>query len=47
MAAVTDAARTVAPVSGLAACLVGECLHCGYDLTGNVGGLCPECRKPK
>ena len=19
------------------------CLHCGYDLTGNVSGLCPEC----
>ena len=19
------------------------CLHCGYDLTGNTSGLCPEC----
>jgi hypothetical protein len=21
----------------------GSCLRCGYDLTGNVSGLCPEC----
>jgi hypothetical protein len=21
----------------------GHCLHCGYDLTGNVSGICPEC----
>jgi hypothetical protein len=21
----------------------GECLQCGYDLTGNVTGVCPEC----
>jgi hypothetical protein len=21
----------------------GRCLHCGYDLTGNVSGKCPEC----
>jgi hypothetical protein len=21
----------------------GHCLHCGYDLTGNVSGACPEC----
>jgi hypothetical protein len=21
----------------------GECLKCGYDLTGNVTGRCPEC----
>ncbi|RJP32468.1 MAG: hypothetical protein C4547_13800 [Phycisphaerales bacterium] len=20
-----------------------ECGHCGYDLTGNVSGRCPEC----
>jgi membrane protein YqaA with SNARE-associated domain len=20
-----------------------ECLHCGYNLTGNVSGTCPEC----
>jgi len=19
------------------------CIHCGYDLTGNVSGVCPEC----
>lgn len=21
----------------------GHCQHCGYDLTGNVTGICPEC----
>jgi hypothetical protein len=21
----------------------GECVACGYDLTGNVSGICPEC----
>ena len=21
----------------------GRCAHCGYDLTGNVSGKCPEC----
>ena len=21
----------------------GHCPHCGYDLTGNVSGKCPEC----
>lgn len=21
----------------------GQCLHCGYDLTGNITGTCPEC----
>jgi len=20
-----------------------ECIHCGYNLTGNVSGICPEC----
>jgi|SRR5665213_1020455 len=23
--------------------LGGKCVHCGYDLTGNVSGTCPEC----
>ncbi|HEY8668694.1 MAG TPA: hypothetical protein VIL86_18750 [Tepidisphaeraceae bacterium] len=23
-----------------------ECAYCGYDLTGNVSGTCPECGKP-
>ena len=23
----------------------GLCLKCGYDLTGNVSGVCPECGK--
>lgn len=23
--------------------LKGECTECGYDLTGNVSGACPEC----
>jgi rubrerythrin len=22
------------------------CSYCGYDLTGNVSGVCPECGKP-
>jgi hypothetical protein len=22
------------------------CVHCSYNLTGNVSGLCPECGKP-
>ena len=21
----------------------GGCIHCGYNLTGNVSGRCPEC----
>ena len=21
----------------------GQCIHCGYDLTGNQSGTCPEC----
>jgi hypothetical protein len=24
----------------------GECLRCGYNLTGNVSGICPECGTP-
>ena len=24
----------------------GDCLHCGYSLTGNVSGVCPECGSP-
>lgn len=23
----------------------GHCVHCGYDLTGNATGRCPECGK--
>jgi len=23
--------------------LVGRCRGCGYDLTGNASGICPEC----
>ena len=22
---------------------LGRCVHCDYDLTGNVSGICPEC----
>ena len=25
----------------------GLCVGCGYDLTGNVSGVCPECGKTK
>ena len=25
---------------------LGQCLACGYDLTGNVSGVCPECGTP-
>jgi hypothetical protein len=21
----------------------GQCVHCGYNLTGNISGRCPEC----
>jgi len=24
----------------------GKCRECGYDLTGNVSGVCPECGSP-
>ena len=24
----------------------GQCTRCGYDLTGNVTGICPECGLP-
>ena len=24
----------------------GHCLHCGYNLTGNESGKCPECATP-
>ena len=24
----------------------GTCSHCGYDLTGNASGICPECGNP-
>jgi hypothetical protein len=24
----------------------GDCLHCGYSLTGNTSGTCPECGAP-
>jgi hypothetical protein len=24
-------------------CARGQCPQCGYDLTGNVSGVCPEC----
>lgn len=23
--------------------ILGSCLHCGYSLTGNTSGVCPEC----
>jgi len=27
--------------------LRGHCRGCGYDLTGNVSGVCPECGRPR
>jgi hypothetical protein len=27
-------------------CCKGCCKHCGYNLTGNVSGVCPECGQP-
>jgi hypothetical protein len=24
----------------------GHCRHCGYNLTGNISGVCPECGTP-
>jgi hypothetical protein len=26
--------------------LPGNCAHCGYNLTGNTSGVCPECGTP-
>lgn len=25
---------------------IGTCPYCGYNLTGNVSGVCPECGRP-
>ena len=25
----------------------GQCARCGYDLTGNVSGVCPECGRTR
>ena len=27
--------------------LRGQCTNCGYNLAGNVSGICPECGNPK
>jgi hypothetical protein len=26
--------------------IAGHCVKCGYNLTGNISGVCPECGKP-
>ena len=26
---------------------LGQCIHCGYDLAGNLSGVCPECGTAK
>ena len=37
------AATTALGLSGRRAARAGHCQQCGYDLTGNVSGRCPEC----
>ncbi len=34
---------TVTLARGMRRTKPGHCLRCGYDLTGNVSGRCPEC----
>lgn len=41
-----DVAFLVPILVRMTCCLRSLCLHCGYDLTGNVSGVCPECGKP-
>jgi hypothetical protein len=42
----------ILPVLWLVLCLIrrrpsaGQCTLCGYDLTGNTSGVCPECGTP-
>ena len=36
----------IADVDVVRACAPNLCLHCEYDLTGNVSGICPECGTP-
>ena len=46
LAATPAAARGVAAVRRrLRPKPLNPCRHCGYDLTGNVSGVCPECGK--
>jgi hypothetical protein len=35
-----------APIRRYRRCKQGQCLVCGYNLTGNVSGRCPECGTP-
>jgi hypothetical protein len=35
--------RAVAHFRSVDRRLGGRCIRCGYDLTGNVSGVCPEC----
>jgi uncharacterized membrane protein YcfT len=52
------AIAAIVPVTLLAAWLIernshrtrygaGLCQRCGYDMTGNLSGVCPECGNPK
>jgi len=41
------AVRVVARVRRNQRRIEGHCGHCGYDLTGNVSGVCPECGKAR
>jgi len=39
--------RVVAYVRWTSSRRPGDCQYCGYSLTGNVSGICPECGTQK
>lgn len=42
-----SAVWTLSVLMFLARHVPGGCLHCGYDLRGSAGSLCPECGKAR
>ena len=44
LSAILPASRVIALRKGKHRC--ESCRYCGYNLTGNVSGVCPECGKP-